>query len=110
MSLASQLALVFFACIVPFYLYAFFRFYGLVKTERPDWLDIRGSFSFLYDGLSRIGDPNVQIELLRIAFGSRTRQLQSPMAVSYAKRIRLLGCSGLVLFIVGLAGLLASAP
>ena len=110
MSLVFQLAFIAFAGIAPFYLYAFFRFYALVKAEKPEWLSVRGSVSFLYNGLPRLCDPNVQIELQRIAFGPRARQLQSPMAASYANRIRLLGCSAFVLFIVAATGLLASAP
>lgn len=110
MSLVFPLSILAFACVTAFYLYAFFRFYGIVKSERPDWLQVRGSLSFFYDGLSRAGDPNVQMELLRIAFGPRASQLRPPMASSYAKRIRYLLPVGLVLFIVGLVGLLASAP
>ena len=110
MSFAFELLLIAFAAIVPFYMHAFHRFYGLVKVEKPEWLNIRGAFSFLHDGFSRICDPNVQLQLLRIAFGSKSRQLQSPVAISYAKRIRFLGSCALFLFVVGLAGLLASAP
>ncbi|KAF1685073.1 hypothetical protein B1992_13190 [Pseudoxanthomonas broegbernensis] len=110
MSLVFPISILAFACVTAFYLYAFFRFYGIVKSERPDWLQVRGSLSFFYDGLSRAGDPNVQMELLRIAFGSRAGQLRTPMAASYAKRIRYLLPVGLVLFVVGLVGALASAP
>ena len=91
MSFAFEILLVAFAVIVPFYMYFFYRFYGLVQAERPEWLNVRGAFSFLHEGYSRIGDPNVQLQLLRIAFGSKSRQLQSPSALSYAKRIRLVG-------------------
>jgi hypothetical protein len=110
MSLVLPISILAFACVTAFYLYAFFRFYGIVKSERPDWLRVRGSLSFFYDGLSRAGDPNVQMELLRIAFGSRASQLRAPMAASYAKRIRYLLPVGLVLFVVGLVGALAGAP
>ena len=110
MSLVFLISIMAFACVTAFYLYAFFRFYGIVKSERPDWLQVRGSLSFFYDGLSRAGDPNVQMELLRIAFGSRASQLRTPMAASYAKRIRYSLPVGLVLFVVGLVGALASAP
>jgi hypothetical protein len=112
MSSASQLVLLAFAVVVPFYLHAFVRFYRLVNAERPEWLNIRGAFSFLYGGdpLPRIGDPNIQVELIRIAFGSRMRELHSPEAASCARRIRVLGCVAVVLFVTGIAGLLASAP
>ena len=108
MSLGPQLLLLAFACIVPFYLYAFFRFFGIVRRERPEWLNVRSSVRYVYEGVLRIGDPNVQVELLKLAFGARWRELRSPMAASYAKRIRLLGCTGVALFIPGLIWLLAS--
>ena len=108
MSLGPQLLLLAFACIAPFYMYAFFRFFGIVQRERPDWLEIRSSMRHVYEGTLRIGDPNVQIELLKIAFGARWRELQSPMAASYAKRIRLLGSMGVAFFNPGLLWLLAS--
>src|SRR3546814_20179283 len=52
------------------------------------WVDKRGSLSFFYDGLPQAFDPNVTAEVIRLAYSSRVRQLQSPLAVSYAKRIR----------------------
>ena len=110
MSLVFPISILVFAFVTALYLHAFFRFYGIVKSERPDWLQVRGSLSLFCDGLSRAGDPNVQMELLRVAFGPRASQLRTPMAASYAKRIRYLLPLGLVLFIVGLVGLLASAP
>jgi hypothetical protein len=112
MSMAPQIALLAFAGVLPFYLHAFLGFYRLVKAEKPEWLSIRGAFRFLYgdDPLPRIGDPNVQVELLRIAFGSRARELRPPQALSYARRIRTLGIVGLLLFVVGVTGLLTGAP
>ena len=110
MPIGPQLLLLAFAFIVPFYLYAFFRFWGIVKAERPEWLHVRSSVRFIYEGTARIGDPNVQMALLRVAFGARSRDLRSPMAASYASRIRVLGTSGIILFLAGLAWLLASAP
>ncbi len=92
------------------HMYGFFRLYGIVKAERPDWLQLRGSLSFLYDSLPRFSDPNVQVEILRIAFGSRTHQLQDPAGMRYALFVRLFLPIALVLFVVGLAGTLAGAP
>ncbi len=91
-------------------MYGFFRLYSIVKAERPDWLQVRGSLSFFYDGLPRSGDPNVQVEVLRIAFGSRARQLRDPTAMRYAQWIRLFLPAALTLFVVGLAGTLSGAP
>lgn len=73
-------------------------------------MEVHGSLSFLIDGLPRISDPNVQVELMKIIFGSRAKELQSPLAMVYAKRIRFLLPMGLVLFAVGVAGGTVSAP
>jgi hypothetical protein len=112
MSSASQLVLLAFAVVVSFYLHAFVRFYRLAKAERPEWLNIRGAFTFLFGGdpLPGLGDPNIQAEIIRIAFGSRVRELHSPAAAAYARRIRVLGCVAVALFVAGITGLLASAP
>jgi len=109
MSLVAIIALLAFAGVTALYLHAFFRFYGIVQLERPEWLQVRSSLGSISGGHSRAGDPNVQLELLRIAYGSRASQLHAPMATRYARRICLLLPTGLVLFIVGLGGLLASA-
>jgi hypothetical protein len=110
MSIASQLSFIAFTCITPFYLYAALRFYGIVKAEKPEWLQVRGSLSFFYDGLPRVGDPNVQVELLRVIFGPRSHQLQAPMAATYVTWIRILLPVCLALFAVGLVGATLGAP
>jgi hypothetical protein len=110
MILLSQALFAIFACIVPFYLYAFLRFYSIVKLEKPEWVAVRGSLSSLYDAFSRHGDPNVTLAVIGIAFGERASQLQSPKAATYARRIRVLLPTSLILFAVGLLGVLTSAP
>ena len=110
MLLASQLSFLAFTCLTPFYLYAALRFYGIVKAEKPEWLQVRGPLSFFYDGLPRIGDPNVQVELLRVIFGPRSHQLQAPKAATYIRCIRILLPVCLGLFAVGLAGAMVGAP
>ena len=110
MLLASQLSFLAFTCLTPFYLYSVLRFFGILKAEKPEWLEVRGSLSFFYDGVPRIGDPNVQVKLLRVVFGRRWRQLKAPMAGTYIKRVRILLPVCLVLFAVGLAGAMLGAP
>ena len=78
------------AALIGLYLYTFYKFHQLVLVERPEWVDRRGSLSFLYQGLPRVGDPNVQVAVLRTVFSSRVRELRSPQAVIYARRLRLL--------------------
>ena len=111
MSGLFQLVLPGFVVIVPIYLHSYVRFYGIVKGERPEWLNVRGAFSFLYDNgvLPRMGDPNVTVELIRIAFGARARELSSPRAATYAGRIKFLLCLGIALFIIGITGVVGSA-
>jgi hypothetical protein len=110
MPLPFQLAFLAFMLMVPVYMYAFLRFYGIVRKEQPDWVKRRGSLSFFYDGLPRAFDPNVTFEVIRVAYSSRVGQLQSPMAAPYAKRIRVLLPLGTVLFLVGVIGAVVSAP
>jgi hypothetical protein len=108
--LVFRLLLWAFVCVVPFYLYTFQCFYGIVKSEKPEWLEVRGSSSILFEGLPRTGDPNVQVRLLRLLFSSRVKEIQSPLAFSYVKWARFLLCIGLAFFVVGVAGGIASAP
>ena len=110
MQLISTIAIGCFACLTPIYMYAFYRLYKIVQSERPDWLAVRGSLSFFYDGLSRSGDPNVQMEILRIAFGKRAFELKDKRALSYAGRIKVLLPTCFILFALGAAGIIASAP
>ncbi|GAB2615446.1 hypothetical protein [Novilysobacter erysipheiresistens] len=92
------------------YLYSLYRFYALVKLERPDWVERKGSLSFFYTGMPRIADPNVGMAVLGLVFSSRIDQLQSLTAVSYARRIRVLLPMGLALFAVALAAAFIGAP
>ena len=99
-----------FACGVLVYLHALFKFHSILQAEKPDWIDRRGSLSFFYDGMPRIADPNVGLAVISTAFSSRIYQLQAPMAVSYAKRIRVLLLANLVVFVGLLAGVSGVAP
>lgn len=40
-----------FLAAVLVYMHAVFNFYALVKVERPDWVDRRGSLGFFYTGM-----------------------------------------------------------
>ena len=70
------------------YLHAVYKLHGILRTERPDWVDHRGALSFFYTGFPRVADPHVGAAVVRAAFSSRIRELQSPMASLYANRIR----------------------
>lgn len=84
------------------YLHALMKLYGVIAAERPDWVDVRGRLSFFYEAFPKFADPNVGAEVVKVAFGSRAKQLRSPLAASYARRIRvslLLGVAGYLVLI-----------
>jgi hypothetical protein len=97
------------AALIGLYLYTFYKFHKLVLAERPEWVDRKGSLSFMYQALPRVGDPNVQAAVLRTVFSSRVRELRSPLAVKYAHRIRLLLFVVPLLFVLILVAEHASA-
>ena len=103
-SVAAAVALV--ATVV--YLHALFKLHAVVAAERPEWVDRRGALSFFYDAFPAAADPNIGLAVVRIALGGRFRELQSPLATTYAKRIRwcppLLLAGYLALTIAGLIG------
>jgi hypothetical protein len=84
-------------CVVV-YLHAIWKFHQIIHSEKPEWLQRRGSLSFIYDGLPRLADPNVGWAVLRAAFSPRIRELYSPLAAVYAHRIRVLLPVALLLF------------
>lgn len=111
MEIVSYLLLGAFSVLVPIYLYAVYRLYGIIKDEKPEWLEVRASLSFFYDGMPRINDPNVQIALMKIIFStSKIKELKSHLADTYAKRIRVLLPLELFLFSAGIVVVIASAP
>lgn len=96
------------AALVGLYLYSFYKFHQLVLAERPEWVDPKGSLSFFYRGLPRVGDPNVQAAVLRTVLSSRVRELHSPQAAMFARRLRLLllviPCLFVLILVAGPAG------
>ena len=110
MPIIFTIAFLIFTCIVPVYLFSFWKFYKIVQAEKPEWLKLRGSLSFFYDGMPSAADPNVQNEVLRIAFGARARELQNSSALIHAKRIRVLLPIGILLFLAYVVGVLYYAP
>src|SRR5690606_37416342 len=70
------------------YLYALFKLYGVIASERPEWVNRRGSLSFFYSAFPPAADPHIGLAVVRRSFSSTIRELQSPLALVYAKRIR----------------------
>jgi hypothetical protein len=106
--LSAATLLFFFATLV--YMHAVLKFYALVKAERPEWVDRRGSLSVFYTGMPRLADPNVSFATIHVAFSGKRHELRSSQAGRYANRIRLLLPSAMVLFVGMLAGIVAGAP
>lgn len=80
------------------YLYAFTRFYRIVNAEHPDWLKVRGSLSSMYDGLPRLGDPNVSWAVIKTAYSLRVHELRDSNGAFYAGLIRVFLPAGVMLF------------
>jgi len=106
--LSAATFLFFIAMLV--YMHAVFKFYAVIKAERPAWVDRRGSLSVFYTGMPRVADPNVSLATIGIAFSAKRHELRSPQAGKYANRIRILLPLGMVLFAGMLAGIIAGAP
>jgi hypothetical protein len=98
------------ALLTPFYFHALYRFYNILRSERPDLADKRGALSFFYSGMPRIADPNVSTVVIRAAFGPVARQLRAPNAMRYARRIRFCLSLGVPLYVAALVILLAGGP
>ena len=96
------------AGLIGLYLYTFYKFHQIVLAERPEWVDSKGSLSFFYRGLPRVGDPNAQVAVLRTVLSSRVRELRSLQAIMYARRLRLLllviPCLFVLILVAGPAG------
>ena len=103
-SLISVAALIAILCTTV-YLHALFRLHGIIAAERPEWVDVRGALDFFYTGFPRAANPNVGAEVVKVAFSSRARQLTSPAAAGYVRRVRFclpIGVAGyLVLALAG---------
>ena len=76
-----------FVCTV-LYLHALFRLHGLIAVERPDWVNVRGALDFFYTGFPRVANPSVGAQVVKVAFSSKARELQSPLAARFVHRIR----------------------
>ncbi|GAA3927966.1 hypothetical protein [Luteimonas lutimaris] len=98
----STAALIAFVC-TGVYLHAVFRLHGIIVTERPEWVNVRGALDFLYTGFPRAANPSVGAEVVKVAFSSRARQLTSLAAARYVRHIRFclpLGVVGYLVLVV----------
>ena len=71
------------------YLYSFYRLHRVIASEHPQWVDRKGTLSFLYTGMPRVADPNVGLAVLGVAFSSRAGELGA-RAKPYVRCIRVL--------------------
>ncbi len=110
LELIIQFWAVVFSCIVLLHIYSAVRFFRIVEKEKPEWLEAQSSLSIFCTGLPRYGDPNVQVKLIKIIYSSRIEELSSPMAFTYAKRVRVLLPVGVLLFVMYLLVVLITAP
>jgi hypothetical protein len=70
------------------YAHANFRLHYVIAAERPEWVNAPIPFERFYTSIPRIAIPYVQFQVLKVALSSRARQLTSPVAAIYVRRIR----------------------
>ena len=70
------------------YLHALYRLHDVIASERPDWVSRRGTLSFFYSAFPPVFDPHVGLAVVRRAFSASLRDLSSPLAAVYARRVR----------------------
>ena len=75
---------------IPVYLHALAKLHRLIEVAEPSWLASHRAGSIFYKGMPSVVDPNVNCAVVRVAFGSRWRDLSSTMAINYVWRIRVL--------------------
>jgi hypothetical protein len=71
------------------YLYSVYRLHRVIASERPQWVDRKGTLGFFYTGMPRVANPNVGLAVLGVAFSSKAREL-SAAAKPYVRCIRVL--------------------
>lgn len=82
------------------YMYSFWKFRGIVKAERPEWLgESSGSPSSIYNSQRIFGGRRHSVALIRIAYGPQVDQLDSSLVSAYAGRIRFCLPLCLILFV-----------
>ena len=85
---------------VLFYIHSFKKFHDLIAELSPEWINQKGSLSFLYEGMPRWGDPNLVMAVIALAFGSKWKTLDNAIVKKYAKRIQFLLPFSIVLFAI----------
>jgi hypothetical protein len=91
------------------YLYSFYRLHRVIASEHPQWVDRKGTLSFLYTGMPRVADPNVGLAVLGVAFSPRAGELGAK-AKPYVRCIRVLLPLLLLFFLGVLVVWLVGAP
>jgi hypothetical protein len=86
MSVFGTIASLILIVSISVYLHAIARLHTLVASERPEWIDRKGSLSIFY--MSPAWDPNVVLAVIGVALSSRAGQL-SAAAQKYVLRIRI---------------------
>ncbi|MFZ9364025.1 MAG: hypothetical protein ACO25T_10395, partial [Arenimonas sp.] len=53
------------------YYWSFNKLYRIVLAEKPEWLQYKGEPSIFYQGMPRMADPNVGMQVLGVAFSGK---------------------------------------
>lgn len=78
MEIVASLCFVIAAVFTVVYLHALAKLHGILREERPELVEHRGSLSFFYRGMPRIADPNVGAATLKVAFSRHLPEVRVP--------------------------------
>lgn len=92
------------------YLHAVVNLHGIIQSKEPAWLAGHRSNSIFYSSFPEIADPNINLRIVRLAFGSHWQRLNSPNAAKYVWRIRVLLLALTAVFFGVLTAISVTAP
>lgn len=110
MDLFNPLAGILLIVGMPVYLHAVVKLHGIIQSKKPSWLAGHRSKSIFYSSFPEIADPNINLRVVWLAFGSRWQRLNSPNAAKYVWRIRVLLSALTAVFFGVLTAISVTAP
>jgi hypothetical protein len=94
----------------PVYLHAVVKLHGIIQSQEPSWLAGHRSNSIFYSGFPEVADPNINLRVVWLAFGTRWQRLDSPSATKYVRRIQVLLPTLTAVFVGVLIATVVTAP
>ena len=94
----------------PVYLHAVVKLHNIIQSHEPSWLTGHRSNSIFYSVFPQVADPNINLRVVGLAFGTRWQHLDSQNAKKYVRRIQILLPTLIAVFVGVLIAIAATAP